>query len=100
MCEKKSHSIYHSHAAYNRAEQKDHVVLDILAPLQQDVEELHKAKWSQQETQHLNGAESKRRMSQEAKNKNKRNKTKNNANTNLANVLTFFLFLSWEKLKQ
>lgn len=91
---KKSHSIYHSHAANNRAEQKDHVVLDILAPLQQDVEELHKAKWSQQETQHLNRAESMRRMSREAINKTKK------TNTNLANVSTFFLFLSWEKLKQ
>lgn len=86
---KKSHSIYHSHAANNRAEQKDHVVLDILAPLQQDVEELHKAKWSQQETQHLNRAESMRRMSREAKNKNKQNKTNQHK---LSKCFDFFSF--------
>lgn len=48
-------SIYHSHAANDWAEKEDHVLLDLLAPFQQDVEELHKAKGSQQETQHLNG---------------------------------------------
>lgn len=48
-------STYHSHTAYDGAEQEDHVLMDLLAPLQQDVEELHKAKGGQQETQHLNG---------------------------------------------
>lgn len=49
----KNFSIYHSHAAYDGAEQKDHVLLDFLAPLQQDVEELHKAEGGQKEAQHL-----------------------------------------------
>lgn len=48
-----SGSIYHSHAAYDGAEQKDHVLLDFLASLQQDVEELHKAKGGEKEAQHL-----------------------------------------------
>lgn len=50
----KRHGIYHSQAAYDGAEEEDHVLLDLLAPLQQDVEELNKAKGCQQETQHLN----------------------------------------------
>lgn len=46
-------SVYHSHAAYDGAEQEDHVLMDLLASLQQDVEELHKAEGGQKEAQHL-----------------------------------------------
>lgn len=48
-----SSSIYHSHTAYDGAQQKDHVLLDFLASLQKDVEELHKAKGGQKEAQYL-----------------------------------------------
>lgn len=50
---KSSCSIYHSHATYDGAEQKDHVLLDLLASLQQDVEELDKTKGGQKEAQYL-----------------------------------------------
>lgn len=42
------------------------MLLDLLAPLQQDIEELHEAKGGQQETQHLNmGQESNGRRIEE-----------------------------------
>ena len=44
---------YHSHTAHDGAEQEHHVLVDLPAPLQQDVEELHKAKGGQQEAQNL-----------------------------------------------
>lgn len=50
---KNSCSIYHSHATYDGAEQKDHVLLDLLTSLQQDVKELDKAEGGQKEAQHL-----------------------------------------------
>lgn len=50
-----SHYIYHSHAAYDGAEKENHVMVNILAPLQQDVEKFDKTKGSQKESQHLEG---------------------------------------------
>ena len=46
---------YHGHAAHDGAEQEHHVLVDLPAPLQQDVEELHEAEGGQQEAQHLVG---------------------------------------------
>lgn len=47
------YSTYHSQAAYDGTEEEDHVVLDLMTPLQKNVEELHEAKWGQEEPQHL-----------------------------------------------
>ena len=51
--EREREIMYHGQAAYDGAEQEHHVVVDLISPLQQDVEELHEAKGSQQEAQHL-----------------------------------------------
>lgn len=44
MCKKENSITYHSQAAYDGAQKENHVLLDLLASLQQDVEELNKTK--------------------------------------------------------
>lgn len=46
-------SIYQSHAPDDGAEQKDHVLFDLVASLQQNVEKLDKSEGGQKEAQHL-----------------------------------------------